>query len=235
MSSKNIANESGDSPSISSPIYFDKENPNISNMDISEMVQPVGNQLINIHNEFDTVSIDNEVAKTSESSLKTSKGDKDLILASDQGISGIEQRCGIFSNKSADDLKESEVFTYSTELSEYVKETQDVYTKNVSCDYNKTSLTENASCQTKDKAESRRLINIDGGTFGPALHPPRPSANFCRLDVSTDLNLPPPNWLNVDPSSLPPGLAGFNATPHYSGFSSFRMASLFLDYSSKQR
>ena len=235
MSSKNIANESGDSPSISSPIYFDKENPNISNIDISEMVQPVGNQLKNIHNEFDTMSIDNEVAKTSESSLKTSKRNKDLILASDQGISGIEQRCGIFSNKSADDLKESEVFTYSTELSEYVKETQDVYTKNVSCDYNKTPLTENASCQTKDKVESRRLINIDGGTFGPALHPPRPSANFCRLDVSTDLNLPPPNWLNVDPSSLPPGLAGFNATPHYSGFSSFRMASLFLDYSSKQR
>ena len=235
MSSENIANESGDSPSISSPIYFDKENPNVSNIDISEMVQPVGNQVINIHNEFDTMSIDNEVAKTSESSLKTSKGDKDFILASDQGISGIEQRCGIFSNKSADDLKESEVFTYSTELSEYVKETQDVYTKNVSCDYNKTPLTENASCQTKDKAESRHLINIDGGTFGPALHPPRPSANFCRLDVSTDLNLPPPNWLNVDPSSLPPGLAGFNATPHYSGFSSFRMASLFLDYSSKQR
>ena len=134
-----------------------------------------------------------------------------------------------------DGLKESEVFTYSTELSEYVKEPQDVQTKNVSLDFNKTPLKQDTSYQTKVKAKSRRLINIDGGTFGPALHPPRPSANFCRLDVSTDLNLPPPNWLNVDPSSLPPGLAGFNATPHYSGFSSFRMASLFLDYSSKQR
>lgn len=235
MSSKNIANESGDSPSVSSTIYFDKENTNISNIDTSEMAQPVGNQLINIHNEFDTMSIGNDVAKTSESKLNTSKRDTNFIISSTQGTSVMEQRCGIFSNKSADDLKKSEVFTYSTELSEYVKEPQDVQTKNVSLDFNKTPLKEDTSYQTKDKAESRRLINIDGGTFGPALHPPRPSANFCRLDVSTDLNLPPPNWLNVDPSSLPPGLAGFNATPHYSGFSSFRMASLFLDYSSKQR
>ena len=43
MSSKNIANESGDSPSISSPIYFDKENPNISNIDIkSSYACPAG-------------------------------------------------------------------------------------------------------------------------------------------------------------------------------------------------
>ena len=231
MSSKNIANESGDSPSVSSTIYFDKENTNISNIDTSDMAQPFDNQLVNIHNELDTMSICNEVAKASESKLNTSKRDTNLILASAQDTSGMEQRCGLFSNKSADDLKKSEVFTYSTELSEYVKETHDVHTKNVSLDINK----EDASYQPKNKAESRRLINIDGGTFGPALHPPRPSANFCRLDVSTDLNLPPPNWLNVDPSSLPPGLAGFNATPHYSGFSSFRMASLFLDYSSKQR
>ena len=235
MGSRNIANESGDSPSVSSTIYFDKENTNISNIDTSDMAQPFDNQLINIHNELDTMTICNEVAKASESKLNTSKRDTNLILASAQGTSGMEQRCGIFSNKSADDLKKSEVFTYSTELSEYGKETQDVQIKNVSLDFNKTPLKEDTSYQTKDKAESRRLINIDGGTFGPALHPPRPSANFCRLDVSTDLNLPPPNWLNVDPSSLPPGLAGFNATPHYSGFSSFRMASLFLDYSSKQR
>ena len=235
MGSRNIANESGDSPSVSSTIYFDKENTNISNIDTSEMAQSVGNQLINIHNEFDTMSIGNDVAKTSESKINTSKRDTNFIISSTQGTSVTEQRCGIFSNKSADDLKESEVFTYSTELSEYVKEPQDVQAKNVSLDFNKTPLKEDTSYQTKDKAESRRLINIDGGTFGPALHPPRPSANFCRLDVSTDLNLPPPNWLNVDPSSLPPGLAGFNATPHYSGFSSFRMASLFLDYSSKQR
>ena len=235
MSSKNIADESGDSPRVSSTIYFDKENTNISNIDTSEMAQPVSNQLINIHNEFDTMSIGNDVAKTSESKINTSKRDKNYMISSTQGTSVMEQRCGIFSNKSADDLKESEVFTYSTELSEYVKEPQDVQAKNVSLDFNKTPLKEDTSYQTKDKAESRRLINIDGGTFGPALHPPRPSANFCRLDVSTDLNLPPPNWLNVDPSSLPPGLAGFNATPHYSGFSSFRMASLFLDYSSKQR
>ena len=235
MSSKKIANESGDSPSVSSSIYFDKGNTNISNIDTSEMAQPDGNQLINIHNELETMSIDNEVAKTSEGKLKTSKRDRNLILASAQGTSGMEQHCGIFSNENADDLKESEVFTYSTELSEYVKETHDVQTKNVSLDCSKTPLKEDTSYQRKDKAESRRLINIDGGTFGPALNPPRPSANFCRLDVSTDLNLPPPNWLNVDPSSLPPGLAGFNATPHYSGFSSFRMASLFLDYSSKQR
>ena len=57
MSSQNIANESGDSPSVSSTIYFDKENTNISNIDTSEMAQPVGNQLINIHNEFNTLKV----------------------------------------------------------------------------------------------------------------------------------------------------------------------------------
>ena len=147
MSSQNIANESGDSLGVSPTIYFDKENTNI---DTSEMAQPVGNQLINIHDELDTISICNEVVKTSESKLNTSKRDTNLILASAQGTSGMEQRCGIFSNKSADDLKKSEVFTYSTELSEYVKEPQDVHTKNVSLDFNKTPLKEDTSYQTKD-------------------------------------------------------------------------------------
>ena len=80
------------------------------------------------------------------------------------------------------------------------------------------------------------LLNVQRGTFGarPLPKPSPPSASFCRLDVSTDLNMPPPNWLNVDPSRLPPGLTGFNATPHYSGFSSFRMASLFLEYSARE-
>ena len=129
----------------------------------------------------------------------------------------------------------SEVHTYSTELTEDNKDSHNnQYQNAITSSPKNTESLSNYTFQN-NKSISSPIVNLQRGAFGSVARPPRPSASFCRLDVSTDLNLPPSNWLNVDPSCLPPGLAGFDATPHYSGFSSFRMASLFLDYSSRQR
>ena len=129
--------------------------------------------------------------------------------------------------------KLSEVHTYSTELTDD-KENDNYRGINTPSSASSAECS-NFSFQTCSSTTVSPIANLQRGSFGSVPRPPRPSASFCRLDVSTDLNLPPSNWLNVDPSCLPPGLAGFDATPHYSGFSSFRMASLFLDYSSRQR
>ena len=126
-----------------------------------------------------------------------------------------------------------EVHTYSTELPDD-KDSDNDLSQNTPSSASSAEFSLNFSLPTNDSTTSP-IANVQKGPIGSVPRPPRPSASFCRLDVSTDLNLPPSNWLNVDPSCLPPGLAGFDATPHYSGFSSFRMASLFLDYSSRQR
>jgi hypothetical protein len=147
----------------------------------------------------------------------------------------VRQSYDIFSSEKMEQVSHPEVYTYSTELSDD-KETPRYQSQHkLQDDKDKSLPSKSTFFDSCNKIEGRPLMNLQGGTFGSVPRPPRPSASFCRLDVSTDLNLPPPNWLNVDPSRLPPGLAGFNATPHYSGFSSFRMASLFLEYSSRQR
>ena len=139
----------------------------------------------------------------------------------------------VLSTKNNNRRKLSEVHTYSTELPD--DKDNDSYTsQNTPSSASTEEFSLNFSFPTNDSTTSP-IANVQKGPIGSVPRPPRPSASFCRLDVSTDLNLPPSNWLNVDPSCLPPGLAGFDATPHYSGFSSFRMASLFLDYSSRQR
>ena len=127
-----------------------------------------------------------------------------------------------------------EVHTYSTEISDDKDRHNYQYQNALTSASKNTEYLANYTFQNNNSTTSP-IANLQKGSFGSVPRPPRPSASFCRLDVSTDLNLPPSNWLNVDPSFLPPGLAGFDATPHYSGFSSFRMASLFLDYSSKQK
>jgi len=139
-----------------------------------------------------------------------------------------------FSTKNINQRKLSKVHTYSTELSDD-KDGDNSEAHKVFTSASNTECSTNISLQDRRNITTSPIANLQHGSFGSVPRPPRPSASFCRLDVSTDLNLPPSNWLNVDPSCLPPGLAGFDATPHYSGFSSFRMASLFLDYSSKQR
>ena len=147
----------------------------------------------------------------------------------------VRQNSDTFSSKKMEQVPLPELYTYSTELSDD-KETHIYQSQHMGHDDKTNSQPSNSSLfESRDKIEGRPLMNLQGGTFGSVPRPPRPSASFCRLDVSTDLNLPPSNWLNIDPSHLPPGLAGFNATPHYSGFSSFRMASLFLEYSSRKR
>lgn len=52
---------------------------------------------------------------------------------------------------------------------------------------------------------------------------------FSRLQISTNLNPPPRNWLHSYPSGVD-HLQGFGATPHYTGFSSLRMAHHFVDF-----
>ena len=139
------------------------------------------------------------------------------------------------SNSSNDAIRKKflEVHTYSTELPDD-KDSDNDLPQNTPSSASSAEFSLNFSFPANNTTTSP-IANVQKGPIGSVPRPPRPSASFCRLDVSTDLNLPPSNWLNVDPSCLPPGLAGFDATPHYSGFSSFRMASLFLDYSSRQR
>ena len=141
----------------------------------------------------------------------------------------------MLSTKNINRRKLSEIHTYSTELSDDNKDGDDSEAHNIFTSASNTEYSTNISLQENRNITTSPIANLPQGSFGSVPRPPRASASFCRLDVSTDLNLPPSNWLNVDPSCLPPGLAGFDATPHYSGFSSFRMASLFLDYSSRQR
>ena len=148
----------------------------------------------------------------------------------------IRQGRDVYSNEVMEEVPKSDVYNLSAGMPAEDNELENKEILNMLYDNNLApKISTHTSSGQEDVLEDRHIINIQGGAFGSIPRPPRPSASFCKLDVSTDLNLPPPNWLNVDPSRLPPGLAGFNATPHYSGFSSFKMASLFLDYSSKQR
>ena len=71
-----------------------------------------------------------------------------------------------------------------------------------------------------------------------------PPLTSCRIRVETDLRAPPKNWLTLGQCVMAGGsgvglseketinvnrFSGFGATRHYTGFSSFRMASLFLE------
>ena len=62
------------------------------------------------------------------------------------------------------------------------------------------------------------------------------TTNFGRIDADTNLHSAPTNWLVPNPSGPfdVDRLSGFSATPHYTGFSSFRMAANFLEYSQQQ-
>ena len=172
---------------------------------------------------------DFEVLKKDDNIDKVIDDSKESLISSDSK-SKLEM-----SNSSNDMIRKKflEVQTYSTELPDD-KDSDSYTSQNTPSSASTAEFSLNFSFPTNDSTTSP-IANVQKGSIGSVPRPPRPSASFCRLDVSTDLNLPPSNWLNVDPSCLPPGLAGFDATPHYSGFSSFRMASLFLDYSSRQR
>ena len=82
----------------------------------------------------------------------------------------------------------------------------------------------------QDESGGGSSNDSDDGT-GATFHPPITS--FCKLNVETNLNPPPSNWLMSGArGQVPPGvdqLAGFDPSNHSTGFSSFRMASHFLE------
>ena len=218
---KSSLNTSADNNSTHSP---DKE--------LADVIKSDSNQLDNEKCCVKTVTdIENiEVLKKDDSVDKvTDNSEESLIKMDDSNFKlGMSQSTNDVIRK-----KFLEVHTYSTELPDD-KDSDNDLSQNTPSSASSAEFSLNFSFPTNDSTTSP-IANVQKGPIGSVPRPPRPSASFCRLDVSTDLNLPPSNWLNVDPSCLPPGLAGFDATPHYSGFSSFRMASLFLDYSSRQR
>lgn len=77
------------------------------------------------------------------------------------------------------------------------------------------------------------LGNSENGDEKDNSTPQPPSTSFCRLNVETNLNPPPSNWLMSGAQGhVPPGvdqLSGFDPSTHSTGFSSFRMASHFLE------
>ncbi|XP_059087903.1 erythroid differentiation-related factor 1-like [Tigriopus californicus] len=75
----------------------------------------------------------------------------------------------------------------------------------------------------------RRRPDPDGGIASPNVAMPGDIHPFSRLQISTNLNPPPRNWLHSYPSGVD-HLQGFGATPHYTGFSSLRMAHHFVDF-----